>query len=212
MLKSTEELKMVLDLAAIKGRKEAENEILGAQNKQLEEDNTKLMSLLNEKEKLLAEKDGIIEDLKQRISEMEALLANNTCAADGQKQVVYVNQYILLDGPKTVNYVCALDNTQKMFAGHLLLHTLADNTPKQIYDKVNKITQLTTDPTERLIDTMEKVAERPVKQENIYGDKVSEKTVIPNVSNYRPDIQTQNMNVPLPPMGQNPQNLLGNEQ
>lgn len=212
MLESTEELKIVLDLAAIKGRKEAENEILGAQNKQLEEDNTKLMSLLNEKEKLLAEKDGIIEDLKQRISEMEALLANNTCAADGQKQVVYVNQYILLDGPKTVNYVCALDNTQKMFAGHLLLHTLADNTPKQIYDKVNKITQLTTDPTERLIDTMEKVAERPVKQENIYGDKVSEKTVIPNVSNYRPDIQTQNMNVPLPPMGQNPQNLLGNEQ
>ena len=212
MLESTEELKMVLDLAAIKGRKEAENEILGAQNKQLEEDNTKLMSLLNEKEKLLAEKDGIIEDLKQRISEMEALLANNTCAADGQKQVVYVNQYILLDAPKTVNYVCALDNTQKMFAGHLLLHTLTDNTPKQIYDKVNKITQLTTDPTERLIDTMEKVAERPVKQENIYGDKVSEKTVIPNVSNYRPDIQTQNMNVPLSPMGQNPQNLLGNEQ
>ena len=142
---------------------------------------------------------------------MEALVANNAYDADGQKQVVYVSQYFLLDAPKTVNYVCALDNTQKMFANHLLLHTMAENTPKQIYDKVNEMTQLASDPTERLIDSMEKVAERPVKQENIYGDKVGEKTVIPSVGNYRPDIQTQNMNVALPFTGLDTQNLLGDE-
>ena len=73
------------------------------------------------------------------------------------------------------------------------------------------MTQLASDPTERLIDSMEKVAKRPVKQENIYGDKVGEKTVIPNVGNYRPDIQTQNMNVDLPPMEQDEQELLADE-
>jgi hypothetical protein len=161
MLKTTEELKMVLDLAASNGRKEAQNEMLEAHKKQLEEANAKLLRQLSQKDKQLAEKDKTIEELRQRIGDMEALVADNTCAADGQKQVVYVSQYILLDGPKTVNYVCALDNTQKMFAGHLLLHTMADNMPKQVYDKVNKITQLASDPTERLIDTMEKVAERP---------------------------------------------------
>ena len=50
-----------------------------------------------------------------------------------------------------------------------------------------------------------------MKQENIYGDKVGEKTVIPNVGNYRPDIQTQNMNVDLPHMGRDEQELLADE-
>lgn len=211
MIENTEQFKIVLDLAENKGRRDAENEMLESQNKQLEAANSKLSKQLNQKDKQLTERDIMIMALNQKIKELEAIVSSNTCGADGQKQVVYVNQYILLDAPKTVSYVCALDNTQKMFAGHLLLHTMADNTPKQIYDKVNEMTRLSTDPTERLIDTMEKVAERPVTQENIYGDKVGEKTVIPNVGNYRPDIQTQNMNVPLPPMGQNPQNLLGNE-
>lgn len=211
MINGSEELKMVLDLAASKGRKEAENEMLETQKKQLEEVNAKLLRQLGQKDKQLMERDKIIEEQRRRISDMEALVANNAYDADGQKQVVYVSQYFLLDAPKTVNYVCALDNTQKMFANHLLLHTMAENTPKQIYDKVNEMTQLASDPTERLIDSMEKVAERPVKQENIYGDKVGEKTVIPSVGNYRPDIQTQNMNVALPFTGLDTQNLLGDE-
>ena len=203
MLKGTEELKMVLDLAASNGRKEVENEMLESRNKQL-------LGLLDEKDKQLVEKDKTIEDLNQRIRDMEALISNKTGAVDGQR-VVLINQYILLDAPKTVNYVCALDNAQKMFAGHMLLHTMAASTPKQIYDKVNEITQLEKDPTERLINSMEKVAERPVKQENIYGDKVMEKTVIPHVGNYRPDIYTQNMNVPFAPMEPDNQNLLEDE-
>ena len=211
MINGSEELKMVLDLAASKGRKEAENEMLETQKKQLEEVNAKLLRQLGQKDKQLMERDKIIEEQRRRISDMEALVANNAYDADGQKQVVYVSQYFLLDAPKTVNYVCALDNTQKMFANHLLLHTMAENTPKPIYDKVNEMTQLASDPTERLIDSMEKVAERPVKQENIYGDKVGEKTVIPSVGNYRPDIQTQNMNVALPFTGLDTQNLLGDE-
>jgi hypothetical protein len=153
MLKGTEELKMVLDLAASNGRKEVENEMLESRNKQL-------LGLLDEKDKQLVEKDKTIEDLNQRIRDMEALISNKADNADGQR-VVLINQYILLDAPKTVNYVCALDNAQKMFAGHMLLHTMAASTPKQIYDKVNEITQLEKDPTERLINSMEKVAERP---------------------------------------------------
>ena len=208
MIEGSEELKMVLELAASKGRKEAENEMLETQKKQLEEANTKLLRQLSQKDKLLKEKEKIIEEQRRRISDMEALVANQTCAAEGQKQVVYVSQYFLLDAPKTFSYVCTL---QRMFAGHLLLHTMADNTPKQVFDQVNEMTQLASDPTERLIDSMEKVAKRPVKQENIYGDKVGEKTVIPNVGNYRPDIQTQNMNVDLPHMGRDEQELLADE-
>ena len=43
MIEGSEELKMVLELAASKGRKEAENEMLETQKKQLEEANTKLL-------------------------------------------------------------------------------------------------------------------------------------------------------------------------
>jgi hypothetical protein len=43
MKNGSEELKMVLDLAASKGHKEAENEMLETQKKQLEEVNAKLL-------------------------------------------------------------------------------------------------------------------------------------------------------------------------
>ena len=148
MIEGSEELKMVLELAASKGRKEAENEMLETQKKQLEEANTKLLRQLSQKDKLLKEKEKIIEEQRRRISDMEALVANQTCAAEGQKQVVYVSQYFLLDAPKTFSYVCTLNNSQRMFAGHLLLHTMADNTPKQVFDQVNEMTQLASDPTE----------------------------------------------------------------
>ena len=48
MLKTTEELKMVLDLAASNGRKEAQNEMLEAHKKQLEEANAKLLRQLSQ--------------------------------------------------------------------------------------------------------------------------------------------------------------------
>ncbi len=45
----------------------------------------------------------------------------------------------------------------------------------------------------------------------VEGDKVDEKNVIPHVSNFKPEIQTQTMNVPLPPIEQLEQNLLEDE-
>ena len=45
----------------------------------------------------------------------------------------------------------------------------------------------------------------------IEGDKVKEKTVIPKVGNYRPEIQTQTMNMPLPPIEDDEQDLLEDE-
>ena len=44
------------------------------------------------------------------------------------------------------------------------------------------------------------------------GDNVSQKTIIPSVGNYKPEITTQNIEAPMPPTGQQQeQNLLGNE-
>lgn len=43
------------------------------------------------------------------------------------------------------------------------------------------------------------------------GDKVKKKTVIPNVGNYKPKIQSQTMNMPFPPMEQDEQELLADE-
>lgn len=43
------------------------------------------------------------------------------------------------------------------------------------------------------------------------GDNVSEKTVIPNMGNYKPQITTQNIEVPMPPSGQQEQKLLEDE-
>ena len=209
MPKDIEELKMIVDLAKSDGKKEDENEMLKTVKKQLEDTCAKQQKMLAQKDKQLAEKDKRIEEQKERISELEAMVANKPYVGDGQQPVVFVNQYFLLDCPKTISYVGALDNSMKMFAGHLLLHTMADNTPKRVFDQVNEMTQLEGNSTDRLIDAMEKVAERPVTQENYYGDNVKEKTVIPSVENYQPQIQSQTNN--LSPIMSGQQNLLEDE-
>ena len=56
MIESTEELKLVLDLAASNGRKEAQNEMLEARNKQYEETIAMLKGMLEQKDEQLAEK------------------------------------------------------------------------------------------------------------------------------------------------------------
>ena len=157
MPKDIEELKMIVDLAKSDGKKEAENEMLKTVKKQLEDTCAKQQKMLAQKDKQLAEKDKRIEEQKERISELEAMVANKPYVGDGQQPVVFVNQYFLLDCPKTISYVGALDNSMKMFAGHLLLHTMADNTPKRVFDQVNEMTQLGTVGTgKRLTDcTME---------------------------------------------------------
>jgi hypothetical protein len=62
---------------------------------------------------------------------------------------------------------------------------------------------------DRFLDALDKIKDKP--SEIIYGDKVAEKTVIPNVGNYKPEIQSQTMNIPLPPIEQQNPKLLDNE-
>lgn len=62
----------------------------------------------------------------------------------------------------------SLNNSQKMLVGHLLHHTMADNLPKRIYERVDEITQLEGNQTGRLADAMEKVAEKPTTQNIVY--------------------------------------------
>lgn len=62
---------------------------------------------------------------------------------------------------------------------------------------------------DRLLNALDELKDKP--SEIIFGDKVAEKTVIPSVGNYRPEINTQTMNVPLPTMEQQDTKLLSNE-
>ena len=43
------------------------------------------------------------------------------------------------------------------------------------------------------------------------GDNVAEKTVIPNVGNYKPEIHNQHLDVPAPPLEQAEEKLLKDE-
>ena len=56
-----------------------------------------------------------------------------------------------------------------------------------------------------------KAGDTIIKGDYIEGDKVKEKTIIPNVGNFKPQIQSQTMNVPFPPIEQGGQNLLEDE-
>lgn len=50
---------------------------------------------------------------------------------------------------------------------------------------------------------------RKIVNINHHGDKVDKKTVIPNVGNYQPQIQSQYNNIPLPSIGQPGQKQIG---
>ena len=61
---------------------------------------------------------------------------------------------------------------------------------------------ITAQAIQKQTEALLKVAERPtIHGDIIQGDKVAEKTLIPNVSNYKPQITTQNIETPLPPSG-----------
>ena len=51
-------------------------------------------------------------------------------------------------------------------------------------------------------DTNEKGSKLVINVDYHEGDKVGDKTVIPSVSNYQPRITTQNIETPMPPLGQ----------
>lgn len=64
----------------------------------------------------------------------------------------------------------------------------------------------TAQAIERQTEALLKVVDRPTTQnilgDIIHGDKVAEKNVIPNVGNYQPQITTQNLEAPKPPLEQ----------
>jgi len=65
---------------------------------------------------------------------------------------------------------------------------------------------------DKVIETMKKGTNKIIINGDIVeGDKVDEKNVMPHVGNFKPEIQTQTMNVPLTPMEQQEQNLLEDE-
>lgn len=217
MTKGTEELKIIIDLAQNGGKMEAKNEILQEKMSRYEKDTKRLE---NENKKLradLTEKTRECDELKQRNKELEAMMANGSFMGDslesaGQNKVVVVNNYYyVLSWLKTIDYMGGLDADHRMFAGHMILHTLADGTPPQVLNKVNEVTRLENLQDKRLADAIEKVAERPTTEQNVYGDIVENKTEIPNVGTYNAEVKEQSIQLPAPAMGGIGQKRLADE-
>lgn len=195
MAKDIEEIKLIVDLAKNGG-------MLEEQNKQLMTENT---AVKTENETVKAENRALRDEnlaLKERVRELEAMVAGRITSdgananAAGAPQVVYVHQYFLLDCPKTMAYVGGLDDRYRMFAGHFLHQTMADNTPRHIYEQVDKITQLEGCQNKRMADAMEKIADKP-NLPTIQADKVYQSGSIH-------DDHSSNINLDTA----NPQNLL----
>ncbi len=172
MAEDIEKLKFIVDLATDKGKMEQQNNHLNGEIVRLVEDS-------KEKDSVIAKLKASNEKKDARIRELESIVANTPQVNVGTAQleagntspkVVVVNQYILLSGPKTVDYVRALDDTHRMFASHMLMNTVAVSSQQQM-DRITELTRLEGNSLqERLTDAMEEVAKKPTTQ-NIYGDK-----------------------------------------
>lgn len=180
MATDIEELRFVADLAHNGGVMQAKIEHLENENARLRSDNEQLRDELAR--------------VRAEFEEMKATKQQNS-------PTYVVNNFFLLSMPKTYKYVSALDNNERRFVGHFIHQTLEDGTPQSVFAQVDEMTQLEGKPEERLADAMEELAKKPSTQ-NFYGDTVSEKTVIPSVGNYKPQIATQNIEAPMPSLGQ----------
>lgn len=77
----------------------------------------------------------------------------------------------------------------------------------QIEKMLYKFIRKCTDKDEKLVDSISEYF-----NSRKYGvTYIKEQTIMPNVGNYKPEIQTQTMNVPLPTVEQDEQNLLEDE-
>ena len=141
---NTENLKIIIDLASDRGAAHERSERLERDKIELLADNAMLRNEL---------KAGKEENarLRERVAELEAIAQGQTTDLGGTSGIttVVVNQFFLLDKPKTFGYVEALTNDQRMFAAHLLTHTMADNMPKQVFDQVNECCKLDDSHTQR---------------------------------------------------------------
>ncbi len=194
MEKSIDELKFVADLAHNGGMMQAQNEYLRNENARLQHENARLQ---HEN----AQQKTELEGLKAEMAELRAMKQLN-----GQQPTVVVNNFYVLSVPKTHKYVSVLNNADRRFVGHFMHQTLSEGTPQHQLAQIDEMTQPKCSQDERLADVMEELARKPTTQNNygdyVEGDKVKEKTTIPNVGNYQPQITTQNMEVPMPPLCQ----------
>lgn len=181
MAKNIDELKMIIELAHKEGMKQAQLETLQGTVKDLEK---KLEQMEKDKQRLeeegkrlrneLAEKARENDEQKARIRDLEGMTASIS-AIDGTgpgKVVVVNNYYLMLSWPKTVDYMGGLDADHRMFAGHMIHHTLPDGTPLQIHTMVDEATRLENLQEKRMADAMEEMAKHPATENHYHGDIV----------------------------------------
>ena len=111
-------LRMVLDMAESKGR-------VTQMNEEREAENIRLKQLVD---KLQAE----IEELKLQLQQQQ----------DSGRLTVVVNNFFMLSVLKTRDYVSSLNNDGRQFVGHMLHHTLSDETPRSVIAEVDEMTEL----------------------------------------------------------------------
>lgn len=166
MAKDVEELKMILDMAANGGKMQAQNEMLLDRIAQMENELNEVQYKLAEKTKECEEKDRRIEELEARL--MCEIPSENVENCAKGSVVMVNNYYYVLSWPKTVEYVGKLDSNGRMSASHFIHHTLPDGINMSFVKRVDELTMLEAPQEQRLADVMEKVAERPTTQNNIY--------------------------------------------
>lgn len=118
-------LMMMVDMAAQGGKMEALQE---AKDKEIDE----LRTVCDELRREIAKRD-------ERIAQLEALVFQQ----ENARPQVVVNQFFVLSVSRTRVYVSSLSNNGRQFVGHMLHHTLAEDTPRCVVDEVDEMTQLT---------------------------------------------------------------------
>lgn len=194
MEQNTEELRLLLELATNKGREEQKNCQLTNEVEQLKQALDLLKKQLDEANDLIAKQNDLIAQQTEQIKKLEYLVSCNGVGSDCQsaQQVVLVNQYIVLSTPKMGDYVKSLDDDHRIFAGHLLIHSMPDGVSPLLIKKVTEMTQLEgCQRQQKLADSLEKIANKPTNQKTLSLEFVQRKET--NIdTNYGPNIENNN--------------------
>lgn len=163
MAQNIEELHLLVDLATEKGKMEQANNYL-------KEERVLMQNKLAEQEAVICQQKDYIKQLEDRIRNLEALLSYaGLTDTQSETNIILVARYLMLSGDKTRAYVKSLDDSHRMFAGHMLTHTLAEGAPQAMLDEVAQITQLEGYARQdRLTSALEEIVKRPVAETNIY--------------------------------------------
>lgn len=137
----------------------------------------------------------------RRIAELEALLSAKDKEIAELKQQETVDSFVgrMIDASKTVFA------TKRNDARPVQQVLVVMNRPEQqelmewIIGKPTKVVNKTV---------TKKIVQKTINNGNTY---VGHQTVIPSVGNYQPHIANQNMEIPMPPLGQQDHNLLEDE-